>query len=57
MTTAEMIQRMRAHYEILAIAHYSRVSCTTLYRILAGEPVKKSTVTKIRATYNKLVEA
>lgn len=57
MTTAEMVQRLRAHYEILAIAHHSRVSCTTLYRILAGEPVKKSTVAKIRKMYNKLVEA
>lgn len=54
LTEQEMLKYLLAtcpSCRIANVAHYSRISCTTLYRILAGERVSKRTYGKLKKLY------
>jgi hypothetical protein len=58
LTEQEMLQSLLSTYparHIANVAHYSRVSCTTLYRILAGERVSRRTYGKLMRLYQERV--
>lgn len=53
LTEQEMLKYLVASYPrgIACVAHYSRISCTTLYRILNGERVSRRTYGKLKNLY------
>ena len=58
LTEQEMLQYLLTTYpaaRIANVAHYSRVSCTTLRRILAGERVSRRTWGKLHRLYQERV--